>query len=154
MFELSYKRRVLVAVLASVWLCACGGDGPVDGADAGGDTGGDAGSEDVATADDFQQVECSSVFPDHEVTITDERFEPAQLTVVVGDTVKWSHEDSGASHTVASGTADDPTQLFDSGSMSEGDEFCLEFLRTGSYEYLCEEHPQTMSGMVRVNEPL
>lgn len=153
MFELSYKCRVLVAVLACVSLCACGGDGPVDSADAGGDSGADAGSEDVATADDFQIVECSSAFPDHEVAIADERFEPAQLTVLIGDTVKWSNEDAGASHTIASGTADAPTMLFGSGSMSEGDEYCLEFLRAGSYEYFCEEHPETMSGTVRVNEP-
>ncbi|MFP4600163.1 MAG: plastocyanin/azurin family copper-binding protein [Persicimonas sp.] len=88
------------------------------------------------------------------MTLANNGFEPAQLTVVEGEIVQWEQEDSGTTHTVTSGTPDDPETFFSSGSLSQGDRYCLEFNQAGAFEYFCELHPQTMRGArVQVDEP-
>lgn len=70
-------------------------------------------------------------------------FEPAELTVTTGSTVKWTNHD-GVAHTV---TADDGA--FDSGALLEGETFSQTFDSPGTFAYHCEIHP-SMMGTVTV----
>jgi len=79
------------------------------------------------------------------VTIKDFAFGPATLTVSVGTTVTWTHDD-GAPHTVTTSKA---PEAFGSGNLTKGDSFSQTFDTTGTYEYFCSIHPR-MTGTVVV----
>lgn len=76
-------------------------------------------------------------------------FDGARLTVAVGDSVTWVVE-PGSVHTVTSGTYNasgvHPDGLFDSGSLTPGEEFVYTFTTAGEYPYVCAIHAD--SGMV------
>ncbi len=82
------------------------------------------------------------------VGVGDSTFDPATLTVAVGDTVTWTVS-SGMPHTV---TADDGA--FDSGTLTDGDTFSFTFDTPGTYPYYCLFHGAPggigMSGVVVV----
>ena len=78
------------------------------------------------------------------VEITNFVFQPATVTIQVGDTVTWTNLDSAA-HT-ATHTAASP--LFD-GVMSTGESFSYTFTQAGTFDYLCTFHPE-MTGTVIV----
>ena len=83
-----------------------------------------------------------------EVSITDNKFEPKNLAIAPGDTVKWIHN-GGTDHTV---TADDGI-LFDSGEIQPTDVFTYTFLNAGQFGYYCQLHGSPgldMFGSVRV----
>jgi plastocyanin len=75
-------------------------------------------------------------------------FQPSQITVAVGTTVTWVNEDS-VTHTVESGTRDNPTGLFNSGDVAGGASFSYTFDQPGTYDYFCRIHPG-MNGQVIV----
>jgi plastocyanin len=77
------------------------------------------------------------------VAIPGKAFAPADLHVLVGDTVQWQNGDS-TNHTV---TANDGS--FDSGYLSPGTTFSLVFPKLGHYEYHCTIH-RFMRGVVTV----
>jgi plastocyanin len=77
------------------------------------------------------------------VEIKDFAFSPATLEVAVGTTVTWTNKDS-VSHTIVS-----QTNIFQSGTMSEGDTFSYTFKDKGSFDYHCGIHP-SMKGTVTV----
>ena len=83
-----------------------------------------------------------------EVEMIGSEFQPADIVVQVGDTVTWTNNDSIA-HTVTAGTRDNPSGLFDSGSMSGAETFTHTFTSAGEYDYFCEFHTG-MSGTVTV----
>ena len=106
------KRYIAPLLIVTVAaLAACGGD----------DDGGAAAESDV-------------------VTVEDNKFEPKETTVAVGDTVTWEWKGSAA-HNV---TSDD----FESDLISEGT-FEYTFEEAGEYEYVCTVHPG-MTGTVIV----
>lgn len=70
-------------------------------------------------------------------------YEPANLTVKVGQVVKWKNEGTEA-HTA---TAEDGS--FDSGSMAPGAEFQFTFTKPGTFTYKCTPHPWA-TGTVKV----
>jgi plastocyanin len=75
------------------------------------------------------------------VTIRDDFFSPATLTVPVGTTVVWTNR--GSQHTVtASGT-------FDSGVLRSSATFSHTFTAPGTYRYVCQLH-NGMSGTIVV----
>jgi plastocyanin len=78
------------------------------------------------------------------VEISNFAFQPATVTIQVGDTVTWTNLDS-APHT-ATDTASSP--LFD-GVMSTGQSFSYTFTRAGTIDYFCTYHPE-MTGTVIV----
>ena len=80
---------------------------------------------------------------DQTVTIASLQFQPATVTVEVGDTVTWSNQD-GVPHTA---TADDGS--FDTGTISGGASASQTFTTAGSIPYHCEVHP-SMTGTVVV----
>jgi plastocyanin len=79
----------------------------------------------------------------HAVAIRDFAFEPATLTITVGDTVTWTNEDSVA-HTATSSTG-----AFDTGLLDQGESGSVTFTAAGTYGYFCEPHP-SMTGQIVV----
>jgi plastocyanin len=70
-------------------------------------------------------------------------YEPTEVSVKVGQVVKWKNEGAEA-HTV---TAEDKS--FDSGSMAPGAEFQFTFSKPGTFTYSCTPHPWA-KGTVKV----
>jgi LPXTG-motif cell wall-anchored protein len=77
------------------------------------------------------------------VTMGDFFFQPASVTVAVGDTVTW-HNSGQAPHTA---TADDGS--FDTGTIQPGGSGSHTFNSAGTFSYICTIHPN-MKGTVRV----
>ena len=80
----------------------------------------------------------------HSVAIQNFAFSPAALTVAVGDTVKWTNNDS-APHTV---TSDSGSEL-QSPQLANGQTYQHIFGTAGSFAYHCAVHP-SMLGSVTV----
>jgi plastocyanin len=78
-----------------------------------------------------------------QVTIQNFAYDPATITVHVGDTVTWTNKDS-VNHTV---TADNGE--FSSDPLGQGATFSFTFTKAGSYPYHCTIHPY-MTGTVVV----
>jgi plastocyanin len=71
-------------------------------------------------------------------------FNPAEVTVSVGDTVTWTNNDSVAHDVTA-----DSFSSGDPGGMSPGDTFEQTFDEAGTFDYVCTVHPG-MEGTVVV----
>ncbi len=88
-----------------------------------------------------------------DVTIVDFAFHPANVTIKVGDTVKWTNTGS-VMHTTTSGTTTGgvrhPDGQWDSGSLSTGQTFSHTFTKAGDYPYYCNFHFTSMVGTVTV----
>lgn len=82
-----------------------------------------------------------------EVSIQDFAFQPRQVTVRVGQSVRWTNRDR-VEHTVTSGNpfAAGSGQEFNSGLIAPGRAFTRTFDRPGTFEYFCIPH-QFMSSM-------
>lgn len=80
-------------------------------------------------------------------------FDPIDLEITVGTTVRWTNDDALA-HTVTSGTSDGmvgtPDGFFDSGFLMPGDTYSHTFDETGEFTYYCLPHPW-MQGTVTVS---
>ena len=76
-----------------------------------------------------------------EVTIKDLAFDPANVSISVGDTVIWKNEDN-VDHQIKIGDVE--STLF-----SEGETFSHTFNTTGTFSYICTIHP-SMKGTVIV----
>lgn len=76
-------------------------------------------------------------------------FQPATVTINVGQTVLWVNDDTMA-HTTTSGTPGSPDGLFDSGDMPPGATFAYTFSTAGTFPYYCDYH-SAMTGQVIVN---
>ncbi|MFN2290989.1 MAG: plastocyanin/azurin family copper-binding protein [Anaerolineae bacterium] len=83
-----------------------------------------------------------------DVTMINTSFKPKEITIQAGTTVVWTNEDP-LPHTVTSGTRDNPSGLFDSGTVGQGETFQFTFEEPGTYEYFCSIHPG-MDGTVIV----
>ena len=77
------------------------------------------------------------------VTIEDFAFDPADLTVSVGDTVTWSNDDSAAHTATADGGS------FDTGAIASGGATSVTFSTAGTFTYHCSIHA-TMTARVVV----
>jgi len=69
------------------------------------------------------------------IKINDGSFEPADMSVKVGTTVKWTN-DGKKPHTVTSDKGD-----WGSGELAEGQTFTATFTKAGTFEYHCKLHP-------------
>lgn len=78
-----------------------------------------------------------------EVRIKNISFQPTDVTMGVGTTIHWIHED-GVPHTTTSNT-----RIWQSGTMVEGDSFQFKFAEPGVYNYFCEFHAG-MEGTITV----
>jgi len=88
----------------------------------------------------------------HSVVLQDIQFKPPTITIDVGDTVTWTHQDGTTPHTV---TADDGS--FDHSMPSTGSTFSHAYDHPGTFRYYCKIHGgpggQGMSGVVTVRGP-
>src|SRR5829696_9810726 len=95
------------------------------------------------------------------VSIRDFYFEPSQLVIEPGTTVRWVNE-GATQHTVF---ATSPAGAFISGTLNPGDSFTYTFpqrfprpspdsstVQPGTFRYICEIHPE-MKGSVTFGEP-
>lgn len=75
---------------------------------------------------------------------------PSSVSIKVGDTVKWSNDDTAA-HTVTSGSATNgPSGVFDSSLLIAGGTFEHKFTSSGTIDYYCMVHPW-MTGKIQVS---
>ena len=79
----------------------------------------------------------------HDVSIAGFAFVPDNIDITVGDTVRWTNNDS-VPHTSTSDTAE-----WDSGTLNNGESFEFTFNTADSYPYHCGFHP-SMTGTVNV----
>jgi len=79
-----------------------------------------------------------------EVSMADIAFDPAEVTVGVGDTVTWTNDDS-VDHDVTA----DSFSSGDPGGIAPGDTFDHAFEEAGTFDYVCTVHPG-MEGSVTV----
>jgi plastocyanin len=80
------------------------------------------------------------------VVVYDGFFKPAEITVTVGETVRWTNAGKH-NHTVTSDTG-----RWDSGDIEAGGEFSQRFTEPGRYTYHCTHHRAEMRGLVIVRE--
>jgi plastocyanin len=117
---------VVIAAVAAISFSACGGDG---GDDAGGGGGAEeAGGSVTLTAADFA-------------------FDPETLTAAVGDTIEFTNEDD-AEHNFTAEDADLDEDVDGGQSVS----IDLADVEPGSYDFVCEYHPDSMTGTLEVTE--
>lgn len=77
------------------------------------------------------------------LTIRDFTFSPRVLTIPVGSTVTATNQDE-ATHDWTSRDS-----VWRSGDLAQGESFSFRFPRSGTFDYLCERHPQ-MTGSITV----
>lgn len=81
-------------------------------------------------------------YPVTDVAIRNFDFDPASVTIAVGDSVRWTNQDS-AIHTIDGGR-------FRSGALRQGDSYSYTFTQAGTYYYMCTVHPYRVTGQVIV----
>jgi plastocyanin len=94
--------------------------------------------------------------PQNDVNVTDvsivpNRFDPPQVKIKVGQTVRWTWK--GGEHNVVSGTdcSSAGDGIFRSGAPAQGGTFERKFDKAGSFPYYCEPHcKMNMKGEVVV----
>jgi len=81
-----------------------------------------------------------------DVSIPGFSFSPASLTIIVGQTVRWTNN-----HTVPH-TATSDSGGFGSGTLNPGQKFSFTFNIAGGFPYHCTIHP-SMKATITVNSP-
>jgi plastocyanin len=84
----------------------------------------------------------------NEIFMQNMAFTPADMSITVGTTIKWTNKD-GTAHTVTNGTPGSPLGLFDSGNIAPNGDFTFTFNKAGTYKYFCRIHPM-MIGTITV----
>jgi plastocyanin len=77
-----------------------------------------------------------------EVEIEDFAFNPPELTLSTGMTVRWTNRDT-APHTATSSA-----KAFDSGRLDKGQSFEHTFTEPGTFEYVCAFHPNMLGRII------
>ena len=80
------------------------------------------------------------------VTIRAFKFEPATVTVNVGDTVEWKNDDIVPHTATADGEAQKP--VFDSGTIQTGATWRYVVRNKGTYNYICTLHPNMKGELI------
>ena len=98
----------------------------------------------------FTLLEAQASAGEEEVKVVDINFQMKVITVSVGTTVTWVY-DANLPHTATS-----DTNLFNSGTLGEGDRYSYTFDEAGTFPYFCKFHGGSggsgMSGIVNVTE--
>ncbi|MEM6326656.1 MAG: plastocyanin/azurin family copper-binding protein [Bacteroidota bacterium] len=82
----------------------------------------------------------------HTVTVRNFEFDPAALTIEVGDTVRWENEQGFHNARQTSGP-----EVFSSGAAASGDwTYEYTFTQVGTSTYQCDPHQSIMQGTVTV----
>ncbi|MCL5070163.1 MAG: cupredoxin family copper-binding protein [Actinobacteria bacterium] len=115
---------VVALLITALSLAGCSGSGSTAGTSAVTTTATSTETTTASTANAGSQA----------VSIKSNAFDPASLTIKVGDTITWANNDSYA-HTVTSDNG-----AFDSGSMAGGATFSFTFKTAGTFSYHCGIH--------------
>lgn len=78
----------------------------------------------------------------HEILISGFKYQPASLTVNVGDTVEWKNAD------IVPHTATAVNKEFDSGSIAKGASWSFTAQKKGTYPYICTLHPNMKATLI------
>jgi plastocyanin len=84
----------------------------------------------------------------NEIFIQGMAFSPANKTISIGTTIKWTNKES-ITHTVTSGVPGSPSGLFDSGNVGLNGVFSFTFSQAGTFKYYCKIH-SSMTGTITV----
>jgi plastocyanin len=96
----------------------------------------------TAVAAISKAVATATAVPTQQILIQGFAFTPATITVQPGTTIVWRNMDPGAHHVSGSD--------FDSGQVIGGEYWAAQFLRPGTFDYMCSIHP-TMRGRIVVS---
>ena len=121
---------LLVLGLALGLVAGCGDDDDDDDGGGGGDTAAQTQEQTQPEATDTGGGEAGG---SEEVSIGDNFFEPEEVTVSAGTTIKWTNEGQ-VPHTVTQEGG------FDSGTLEPGAEFEQTFDEAGEIDYVCTIH--------------
>lgn len=110
-------RRLLLLAAASIAVAGCGSSGPPAGA------------------------------PAVSVTLQNNAYAPADISVKVGDTVQWVWADGNVPHNLDGASDLGP---FDSGAPKTSGAWTFRFSNAGTFQYHCDVHP-AMIGTVTVS---
>jgi len=79
-----------------------------------------------------------------DVAIRNLAFTPKEVTIKVGERVRWTNLESLILHTSTSGAPGAADGLWNSGTLSSGESFTTEpFGEAGEFVYYCIHHPNT-----------
>jgi plastocyanin len=123
--------------LAALALAGCGGD----------DDGTSAGTQ-TATQQEKTTTQAEAVPAVVNVSIGDNFYKPKDVTIKVGQSVKWRN-DGAVAHTVTSDT--DSTVKFDSGTLQPRGVYALKPGSRGNLTYFCTIHGKVQSGTITVS---
>lgn len=80
------------------------------------------------------------------------QFGPNEITVKLGDTVRWTNFD-GIEHSATSiDRADDGTPVFDTGLFEKGEAREVVMTQAGTFAYFCARHPSMTGQLVVTTE--
>ncbi|MDO8557013.1 MAG: cupredoxin family copper-binding protein [Candidatus Jorgensenbacteria bacterium] len=79
-----------------------------------------------------------------EVNIQNFSFNPAEVSIKTGGTVRWTNKDSALHKIIING-------ITESQMMAQDGSFEFSFAKAGAYSYICSIHP-SMKGIVTVTE--
>lgn len=85
-----------------------------------------------------------AVAADHEVSISDYKYQPAEIRIRPGDTVTWVNREKRTSHSVLFVANGEESERF-----FPAEKWSHTFPATGRFEYRCGPHPE-MTGVVIV----
>ena len=122
------RTRLLIGAVMAVALLgvACGGDDAPEANDGGEEAAGGGGSTVSLTAAEFA-------------------FDPTSITAAAGDTIEFTNEDD-AEHNITAEDAGIDEDVEAGGSTTVD----LSGVEPGTYDFICEYHPDTMKGTLEV----
>ncbi len=141
------KSLALICSLALVPALAACGDDEEDGGN--GDRGGAGGAVPTEQAPAPGRTSAKEADENVEVKMQNVEFQPKDVTVARGGTVRWTNEDS-VPHDVTKKSG--PGKDFKSGEpggMNKGDSYEQSFSAAGKIDYICTVHPK-MVGTITV----
>jgi plastocyanin len=123
--------------LAALPLAGCGGDDK-----------GTSASTQTATQQEKTTTQAEAVPAVVDVSIGDNFYKPNDLTIKVGQSVKWRN-DGAVAHTVTSDS--DSSVKFDSGTLQPRGVYALKPGSRGKLTYFCTIHGKVQSGTITVS---
>ena len=85
----------------------------------------------------------------HDVKIAVFQFQPAELRISPGETVRWANMDGIQHSATATATLSDGGPVFDTMFLGKGETREATFTQPGTYTYFCRRHP-SMTGTIVV----
>jgi plastocyanin len=132
----------------AVTVAACLALAALPFAGCGDDDDGTSGSTQTATQQEKTTTQAEAVPAVVSVSIGDNFYKPKDVTIQVGQSVKWKNNGAVA-HTVTSDS--DSTVKFDSGTLQPRGVYALKPGSRGKLTYFCSIHGKVQSGTITVN---